>query len=109
MAGAARPEPVAALATAALRAIAEAEGRIHGADPGQVHLHELGGHDALVDIVGVAAALHLLGVTAVHCAPIPLGTGTVTTRHGVLPVPAPATAALLQGARWPAATCPGRP
>ncbi|MFB4284662.1 nickel pincer cofactor biosynthesis protein LarC [Nonomuraea sp. MTCD27] len=98
MAGAARPEPVASLATAALRAIAEAEGRIHGTDPAQVHLHELGGHDALVDIVGVAAALHLLGVTAVHCAPVPLGAGTVSTRHGVLPVPAPATIALLEGA-----------
>jgi uncharacterized protein (TIGR00299 family) protein len=107
MAGAARPEPVADLATAALRAIAEAEGRIHGADPGQVHLHELGGHDALVDIVGVAAALHLLGVTAVHCAPVPLGTGTVTTRHGVLPVPAPATAALLQGALVTGSDLPG--
>ncbi|GAA3415050.1 nickel pincer cofactor biosynthesis protein LarC [Streptosporangium vulgare] len=107
MAAAARPEPVAALATAALRAIAEAEGRIHGTDPGQVHLHELGGHDALVDIVGVAAALHLLGVTAVHCAPIPLGTGTVRTRHGVLPVPAPATAALLRGALVTGSDLPG--
>ncbi|KAB8191783.1 nickel pincer cofactor biosynthesis protein LarC [Nonomuraea phyllanthi] len=98
MAGSARPEPVAALATVALRAVAEAEGRIHGADPSQVHLHELGGHDALVDIVGVAAALHLLGVTEVYCAAVPLGTGTVSTRHGVLPVPAPATLALLEGA-----------
>ncbi|MER6828227.1 nickel pincer cofactor biosynthesis protein LarC [Streptosporangium sp. NPDC000563] len=107
MAGAARPEPVAALAGDALRAIAEAEGRIHGTDPGRVHLHELGGHDALVDIVGVAAALHLLGVDTVHCAPIPLGTGTVTTRHGVLPVPAPATAALLRGALVTGSDLPG--
>ncbi|MEU4835059.1 nickel pincer cofactor biosynthesis protein LarC [Streptosporangium sp. NPDC023615] len=107
MAAAARPEPVAALATAALRAITEAEGAIHGTDPGRVHLHELGGHDALVDIVGVAAALHLLGVTDVHCAPIPLGTGTVTTRHGVLPVPAPATAALLRGAVVTGCDLPG--
>ncbi|MCG5212589.1 nickel pincer cofactor biosynthesis protein LarC [Streptosporangium soli] len=99
LAARARPEPVAALATAALTAIADVEGRLHGEDPAHVHLHELGGHDALVDIVGVAAALHLLGVTEVYCGPLPLGSGTVTTRHGVLPVPAPATAALLTGAR----------
>ncbi|MFD0660197.1 nickel pincer cofactor biosynthesis protein LarC [Thermocatellispora tengchongensis] len=95
LAARAEPAPVAAVATAALRAIAETEGRLHGEDPARVHLHELGGHDAVVDIVGVAAALHALGATAVHCAPLPLGTGSVRTRHGLLPVPAPATAALL--------------
>jgi uncharacterized protein (DUF111 family) len=99
LAARARPDPVAALATAALTAVAEVEGRLHDEDPAKVHLHELGGHDALVDIVGVAAALHLLGVTEVYCGPLPLGSGSVTTRHGVLPVPAPATAALLSGAR----------
>ncbi|MEW9530964.1 nickel pincer cofactor biosynthesis protein LarC [Microbispora sp. NPDC049125] len=98
MAALARPAPVAALADAALAAIAEVEGRLHGEDPAQVHLHELGGHDTLVDVVGCAAALHALGVTAVHCAPLPLGSGTVRTRHGLLPVPAPATLALLEGA-----------
>jgi uncharacterized protein (TIGR00299 family) protein len=60
-----------------------------------VHLHEIGGLDTVVDTVGVAAALHLLDVTEVHCGPLALGAGTVSTRHGVLPVPAPATAALL--------------
>ncbi|MEU6412738.1 nickel pincer cofactor biosynthesis protein LarC [Microbispora sp. NPDC046933] len=87
------------VAEAALTAIAEAEGALHGVPAGEVHLHELGGHDALVDIVGCAAALGDLGVTRVHCAPLPLGSGTVRTRHGVLPVPAPATLALLAGAR----------
>ncbi|MEN3540420.1 nickel pincer cofactor biosynthesis protein LarC [Microbispora sp. ZYX-F-249] len=87
------------VADAALTAIAEAEGALHGVAAGSVHLHELGGHDTLIDIVGCAAALRDLGVTRVHCAPLPLGSGTVRTRHGVLPVPAPATLALLKGAR----------
>ncbi|WP_031069812.1 nickel pincer cofactor biosynthesis protein LarC [Streptomyces sp. NRRL WC-3742] len=98
LAASARPEPVAALSTAALTAIAHAEGRLHGTDPAEVHLHELGGHDALVDIVGVAAALHALGVTEVVSAPLPLGTGRVRAAHGLLPCPAPATLALLEGA-----------
>jgi pyridinium-3,5-bisthiocarboxylic acid mononucleotide nickel chelatase len=98
MAGRVRDRAVAAVATKALRAIAEVEGRLHGEDPDEVHLHELGGHDTLVDIVGVAAALHALGIRTVHCEPLPLGSGTVRTAHGILPCPAPATAALLQGA-----------
>ncbi len=64
-----------------------------------VHLHELGGHDTVVDIVGVCAALHHLGVSDLYvAAPLPMGRGTVHSRHGVLPLPAPATAALLAGA-----------
>ncbi|GII77370.1 UPF0272 protein [Sphaerisporangium rufum] len=87
------------LADAALAAIAEAEGAIHGRPAAEVHLHELGGHDTLVDVVGCAAALRDLRVSEVYSAPLPLGGGTVRTRHGVLPVPAPATLALLAGAR----------
>lgn len=86
------------LAVRALRSIAEAEAALHGTTPDEVHLHELGGHDTIVDVVGVAAALHALGVTEVYSAPLPLGTGTVHTAHGVLPSPAPATLALLTGA-----------
>ncbi|HVL85262.1 MAG TPA: nickel pincer cofactor biosynthesis protein LarC [Pseudonocardia sp.] len=93
--GRARPEPVAALATAAVRALAEVEAGLHGIPAEEVHLHELGGTDTVVDTVGVAAALHLLGVTTVHSGPLAVGTGTVDTRHGTLPLPAPATAALL--------------
>ncbi|MDN5750620.1 MAG: LarC family nickel insertion protein, partial [Pseudonocardia sp.] len=91
------------LAVRAVRAIAEVEARIHGVDPAEVHLHEIGGLDTVVDTVGVAAALDLLGVTSVHCAPLALGSGTVATRHGVLPLPAPATAALLAAAGGPPA------
>lgn len=98
LAARARPRAVADAAVAALQALAETEGRLHGVAPHDVHLHELGGHDTVVDVVGVCAALHDLGVTRLHCLPVPLGRGAVRTRHGVLPVPAPATAALLAGA-----------
>jgi pyridinium-3,5-bisthiocarboxylic acid mononucleotide nickel chelatase len=107
LAGQAKPTPVAEVAVAALRAIATTEARLHGSDPDAVHLHELGGHDTIVDIVGVVAALHALDVTSVHCAPLPLGTGTVSTRHGVLPCPAPATVALLTGAAVTGTTLTG--
>ncbi|HZZ45793.1 MAG TPA: nickel pincer cofactor biosynthesis protein LarC [Pseudonocardia sp.] len=102
--GRANPEPVAALATRAVRALAEVEADLHGVPVDQVHLHELGGMDTVIDTVGVAAALHALDISRVHCGPIALGSGTVATRHGVLPVPAPATAALLARAGASAAS-----
>jgi hypothetical protein len=64
------PQPVADFAVRALTAIAATEAALHDADPNSVHLHELGGHDTLIDIVGTAAALHALGVTAVHSMPL---------------------------------------
>ena len=91
----ARPEPVAELAGRAVAALAEVEAELHGVPVDAVHLHEIGGHDTVVDTVGVAAALHLLGVAQVCCGPLAMGTGTVRTAHGELPLPAPATAALL--------------
>ncbi|MBE9376600.1 nickel pincer cofactor biosynthesis protein LarC [Saccharopolyspora sp. HNM0983] len=94
----ARPEPVADLAAEAVRAIAGTEAALHGQDPDQVHLHEIGGLDTVLDTVGTAAALHALGVRQVHSAPLALGTGTVRCAHGVLPAPAPATTELLRGA-----------
>ncbi|MEN3303301.1 nickel pincer cofactor biosynthesis protein LarC [Pseudonocardia sp.] len=101
MVGRARPTPVAALATRAVRAIADVEGRLHGVPVADVHLHEIGGADTVVDTVGVAAALHLLGVREVHCGPLAIGAGTISGSHGVLPLPAPATAALLAAAEAP--------
>ena len=103
----ATPAPVAALAVAALTAIAEVEGALHGVPAKDVHLHELGGHDTIVDIVGTAAALHALGITQVHCAPLPLGIGRVDCAHGVIPSPAPATLALLRGAAVTGTDQPG--
>lgn len=99
--GRARPEPVAELAGRAVTAIADVEARLHGEDASQVHLHEIGGLDTVVDTVGVAAALHLLDVTELHCGPLGLGAGSVATRHGTLPAPAPAALALLAGAGAP--------
>ena len=102
----ARPAPVAALAGRAIASLAEVEAGLHAVPVDRVHLHEIGGHDTVVDTVGVAAALHLLGAAApdglqLHCGPLGIGSGSVRTRHGVLPLPAPATAALLARAGAP--------
>ena len=84
-------------AVRAFRLIGEAEGKIHGVDPGQVHLHEVGAVDAILDIVGVIEGFERLGITEVYNFPVGLGKGSVQTDHGKLPVPAPATAELLCG------------
>lgn len=107
LAALARPRPVADMAVRALTAIAETEGRLHRTSPATIHLHELGGHDTLIDVVGTAAALHALGVTEVYSSPLPLGTGRVRTAHGALPCPAPATLALLEGAAVTGSDLPG--
>ena len=98
LARAAVPAAAGRLAAAAITALAEAEGRIHGVPAAEVHLHELGGVDTIVDTVGVAAALDALGVSAVWSAPLTLGAGVIEMRHGQFPAPAPATVALLDGA-----------
>jgi len=107
MAARATPRPVADLAIRALTAIADAEARLHATSPATIHLHELGGHDTLIDIVGTAAALHTLGITDVYSSPLPLGTGRVHAAHGILPCPAPATLALLEGAAVTGSDLPG--
>jgi len=77
--------------------LAAAEAAVHGTTIEKVHFHEVGAIDAIVDITGAVLALHLLGVDCVMCSAIPVGSGTVTCQHGVMPVPAPATAELLKG------------
>lgn len=95
LANAALPEGVAEQSLRVFTRLGEAEARIHGVDLDEVHFHEVGAIDALVDIVGTCLVLHNLGVEAVYASPLPLGSGTVHTEHGLLPVPAPATLALL--------------
>ena len=91
------PERVRELADRAFMAIATAEGEIHGMPPEEVHLHEVGAVDAILDVVGVIWGLELLGVERVYAGTIALGDGTVRAAHGLLPVPAPATLKLLEG------------
>ena len=81
----------------AFRLIGEAEGRVHGVSPEKVHLHEVGAVDAVLDIVGAVEGFERLGVESVHHWPVALGRGWVDVAHGRLPVPAPATALLLEG------------
>ena len=83
--------------------LAEAEAKVHGIGVEEVHFHEVGAVDAILDVVGAVAGIERLGSDRILCSPIPTGSGTVTCEHGVMPVPAPATAELLVGV--PLAEC----
>jgi uncharacterized protein (TIGR00299 family) protein len=84
-------------AVRAFRLLGEAEGRVHGMPAEQVALHEVGALDALVDIVGAVEGFEQLGIQRIYNRPVGLGDGWVRAAHGVIPVPAPATAILLEG------------
>lgn len=81
--------------------LGEAEAHIHGVPFENVHFHEVGAVDSIVDIVGAAIAIELLDLDALYASPFPLGSGTIETKHGTFPIPAPATVALIAGARAP--------
>ena len=74
-----------------------AESEVHGAEPDEVHLHEVGALDALVDVVGAVAGLHLLGIDEIHASPLRFGTGFTLCAHGRYPVPVPGVLALCRG------------
>lgn len=91
------PQAVRESAKSTYGLIAQAESEAHGVDVGEVHFHEVGALDAVVDVTGVCYLLHLLSPEAVCASTVTVGSGTVHTAHGLLPVPAPATARLLTG------------
>ena len=91
------PAKVTENALAVFTRLADAEAKIHGTTRDEIHFHEVGAVDAIVDIVGACLLLDMLGVEAVAVSSIPCGYGTITCQHGIMPVPAPATMELLQG------------
>jgi len=91
------PAPVKASSSRVFQVLGEAEAAVHGLPIEEVHFHEVGAVDSIADIVGACYGLHLLKVDEVYSAPINVGSGTVKAAHGMLPVPAPATALLLKG------------
>jgi len=95
--GSGLPEVVKDQAARIFTRLGEAEARVHGSTVEQVHFHDVGAVDAIVDVTGACVGLHLLGVDAVHCSALPLGGGFVAGPHGRMPVPGPGTAELLKG------------
>ena len=93
------PERATHRAVAAFRLLAKAEGAVHGRPPEEVTFHEVGAVDSIVDVVGSCVALELLDVDTVSCGLLPMGSGNVTSAHGPLPVPGPATLELLRSSR----------
>ena len=88
---------VKVLSTSIFENLAKAEAKVHGCRVDDVHFHEVGAIDSIVDIVGTAIGIEKLGVGQVYASPLPLGSGWVKTSHGRMPVPAPATLELLKG------------
>jgi uncharacterized protein (TIGR00299 family) protein len=95
--GSAVPQEVKTTARAIFTRLAEVEARIHDTSVEDIHFHEVGGLDAIVDVVGSLLGLRLLRVEGVYASALPLGRGFVRCAHGLLPVPAPATLELLKG------------
>lgn len=91
------PPPIKADSARILRHLAEVEARLHQEKIEEIHLHELGGMDTLIDIVGTVAGLSLLEIEQIFVSALPMGRGAINTRHGLLPLPAPAVAELARG------------
>lgn len=95
------PEGARRRALAIFSRLAEVEGKVHGVSPELVHFHEVGAVDSIVDIVGAAIGLELLGIERIYSAPLRIGQGFAHMQHGVMPLPAPATAELIARAGAP--------
>ncbi|QQK81829.1 nickel pincer cofactor biosynthesis protein LarC [Salicibibacter cibi] len=91
------PERVKERSMKIFEVIADSEGKIHGMDPKDVHFHEVGAMDSIIDIIGVCLALEQLDVDQITASPVPTGSGKLHMAHGLYPIPAPATADLLKG------------
>jgi uncharacterized protein (TIGR00299 family) protein len=91
------PEKIKGNSLDVFQRIGVVEARIHGLDVEEVHLHELGGLDTIIDVVGVFLGMEILKIERVFASPLPLGTGYIQSAHGTIPLPAPATLALLEG------------
>lgn len=101
IAGAGLPSRAEAASLAVFRCLAEAEGAVHGIAPTEVHFHEVGATDAIVDIVGTCLGLDWLGIDELYCSALPTGGGTVRAAHGRLPVPVPAVLKLWESRQVP--------
>ncbi len=99
------PQSVREKSSAIFHRLAEAEAAVHGIPVEKVHFHEIGAVDAIIDIVGTAAALFLLEIDCIYCSPLPAGRGEVQSAHGRLPLPAPATLELFAKRRVPIEGC----
>jgi hypothetical protein len=95
--GAGLSDAVKARVIDVFRVIAKEEGRIHQEPPERVHFHEVGAVDSIIDVVSTVFGMEFLGISSLSVSPLPLGSGFVETRHGRIPLPAPATVALLKG------------
>ncbi|OGV48444.1 MAG: TIGR00299 family protein [Lentisphaerae bacterium GWF2_52_8] len=94
---AALPEKVRAMTVKTFESLARAEAKIHGTTPEEIHFHEVGALDSIIDITGSCLALHMLGTDATSLTPLPLGHGLIKCAHGTIPSPAPASIELLKG------------
>jgi uncharacterized protein (TIGR00299 family) protein len=94
------------MALAIFQRLAEAEAAVHGTGIEEVHFHEVGAVDAIVDITGAAIAIEAMGITQLYASPLPMSSGHVQTSHGLLPIPAPATLEILRRVGAPWKPCP---
>jgi hypothetical protein len=89
-------EKVKSNAVKVFERLAEAEGKVHNVPAEKIHFHEVGAVDSIIDVVGSVLAIKLLDIEKIYCSPLPMGRGFVKVAHGMMPLPAPATAELLK-------------